>query len=199
DGLAHPSRSVPYRELADRLTQDLRQLSGRCLLFSGIGPASHGDDLLAHLGTLMAEDDAEVLLVDADFTRARLSVGLGALKETGLRELMEHAGRGDELILPTLLPNVSLLPAGRKALSDSLGVVDHLAQLLALLEERFALIVIDGGIHTHALAPSLARLCDATYFVVRLGATDARTAATALKVFRGCGARVMGCVATTAS
>jgi hypothetical protein len=199
DGLAHPSRSVPYRELADRLTQDLRMLSGRCLLFAGIGPASPGDDLLAHLAALMAEDEAEVLLVDTDFTRAGLSVGLGALKETGLGELMEHAGRGEELILPTLLPNVSLLPAGRKALPDSLGVVDHLAQLLARLEERFALILIDGGIHTHALSPPLARLCDATYFIVRLGATDARTATTALKAYRGCGARVMGCVATTAS
>ncbi|HUE74284.1 MAG TPA: hypothetical protein VMP01_25610 [Pirellulaceae bacterium] len=198
DDLAHSSRSVPFRELADRLTGDLRLLAGRCLLFAGIGPASHGDDLLAHLGGLMAEDEAEVLLVDADFTRAGLSVGLGALKETGLGELMERAGRGEELILPTLLPNVSVLPAGRQALSDSLGVVDHLAQLLARLQERFALILIDGGTHTQPLSTSLARLCDATYFVVRLGATDASTATKALKTFRGSGARVMGCVATTA-
>ena len=40
---------------------------------------------------------------------------------------------------------------------------------------------------------------DATYFVVRLGATEARAAQGALKAFRGSGARVMGCVATTAS
>ncbi len=199
DDLAHPSRSIPYRGLAEKIAQDLRLLSGRCLLFAGVGSASHGDDLLAHLAGLMAEDEAEVLLVDADFTRAGLSVGLGALKETGLGELLDHAGHGEELVLPTLLPNVSVIPAGRKALPDSLGVIDHLAQLLAKLEERFALILIDGGIHTHAISPSLARLCDATYFIVRLGATDARTATTALKAFRGCGARVMGCVATTAA
>ena len=199
EGLADPTRSKPYRDLADRLAQDLRQLTGRCLLFSGVGPASHGDDLLAHLGALMAEDEAEVLLVDADFKRAGLSVGLGALKETGLGELQERGAHAEELILPTLLPNVSLLPAGRRALSDSLGVVDHLAQLLAKLEGRFALIVIDGGSHAQPLSPSLARLCDATYFIVRLGATEARTATTALKTFRASGARVMGCVATTAS
>ncbi len=197
DNLSDPSRSLPYRELADRLAQDLRMLSGRCLSFPGIGPASHADDILAHLSSIMAEDDAEVVLVDADFTRAGLTVGCGALKEPGLGELLEHAGRGEELVLPTLLPNVLLLPAGRKTLPDTPGVIDQLAQLLAKLEERFALVLIDGGIHTGPLAASLARLCDATYFVIRLGATDARTATTALKAFRGCGARVMGCVATS--
>lgn len=198
DNLSHPSRSLPYRELAERLQQDLRLLSGRCLLFTGIGPASHAEDVLPHVASLLAEEDAEVLLVDADFARAGLTVGLGALKETGLGELNDVGDRCEELVLPTLLPNVSVLPAGRRALPDAMGVVDPLAQLLARLEERYALVLIDGGAHTGPLVPALARLCDATYFVVRLGATDTRVATTALKTFRATGARVMGCVATCA-
>jgi hypothetical protein len=196
DNLSHPSLALPYRELAERLQQDLRLLTGRCLLFTGIGPASHADDVLPHLASLLAEEDAEVLLVDADSTRAAMTVGLGALKETGLGELPDRGGCSQELVLPTLLPNVSLLPAGRKPLPDSIGVVDQVAQLLAQLEERYSLVLIDGGAHTGALVPALARLCDATYFVVRLGATDVRAATTALQTFRANGARILGCVAT---
>ena len=194
-----PSRSLPYRELADRLRQDLRLLPGRCLLFAGVGSASHADNVLPHVASLLAEDDAEVLLVDADFARAAMTVGFGALKETGLGDLTDAGSRAEELVLPTRLPNISLLPAGRKALPDNLGVVDRVAPLLAKLEERYSLVMIDGGAHTGPLLPALARLCDATYLVVRLGATDARAATTALKTFRGTGARVMGCVATSAT
>ncbi|HZL91964.1 MAG TPA: hypothetical protein VFB96_26575 [Pirellulaceae bacterium] len=194
-----PSRSLPYRELADRLRQDLRLLAGRCLLFAGVGPASHADDVMPHVASLLAEDNAEVLLVDADFARAAMTVGFGAMKETGLGDLADAGSRGEELLLPTRLPNVSLLPAGRKALPDNLGVVDRVAQLLAKLEERFSLVMVDGGMHTGPLLPALARLCDATYLVVRLGATDARAATAALKTIRATGARVMGCVATSAA
>jgi hypothetical protein len=197
DMQSDPSRSLPYRELADRLRQDLRLLPGRCLLFAGVGSASHADDVLPHVASLLAEDDAEVLLVDADFARAAMTVGFGALKETGLGDLTDAGSRAEELLLPTRLPNISLLPAGRKALPDNLGVVDRVAPLLAKLEERYSLVMIDGGAHTGPLLPALARLCDATYLVVRLGATDARAATTALQTFRGTGARVMGCVATS--
>jgi hypothetical protein len=194
-----PSRSLPYRELADRLRQDLRQLPGRCLLFAGVGAASHPDDVMPHVASLLAEEDAEVLLIDANFARAAMTVGFGALKETGLGDFAEAGVRSEELVLPTRLPNVSLLPAGRKALPDDLGVIDRVAQLLAKLEERFSLVMIDGGAHSGPLLPALARFCDATYLVVRLGATDARAATSALKSFRATGARVMGCVATTAT
>lgn len=197
DDLSHPSRSQPYRELAERLKQDLRLLTGRCLLFAGVGPASHADDVLPFVARLLAEENQEVLLIDADFARAGLTIGLGGLKETGLGELMEAAGRGETLVLPTLLPNVSLLPAGRQSLPDAMGVVEQVTQLIARLAERHSLILIDAGRHSGPLAPALSRLCDATYLVVRLGATDARGASVALQSFRASGARVMGCVATS--
>jgi Mrp family chromosome partitioning ATPase len=196
ENLADPSRSLPYRELAERLSHDLRLLTRRCLLFTGLGPASQTEDVLPHLAALLAEEDRGVLLVDADFHRAAITVALAALKEPGLGDLADSGMQAAGFVLPTLLPNVSLLPSGRKAPPDTIGIVDHVGQLLSKLEERYPLVLIDGGPHTGTLVPALGRLCDATYFVVRIGSTDARTASAALKSFRASGARVMGCIAT---
>jgi Mrp family chromosome partitioning ATPase len=67
------------------------------------------------------------------------------------------------------------------------------------LESEFPLVLFDGGQSNGPLLLPLARACDATYFVIRLGTTDAKEAQLALKNYRSAGARVMGCVAVMAN
>src|SRR5207248_3039131 len=88
ESLVHPARSRPFAELVQRLRQDFRGREQNSLLFTGIGPASRGDEMLAHVAALFAEQGDEVLLIDADFERAGLTAGFGAGTLSGLQNVI---------------------------------------------------------------------------------------------------------------
>ncbi len=69
--------------------------------------------------------------------------------------------------------------------------------MLQTLESEYRLVLIDGGRTSELAAATLARLSDATYFVIRLGQTEASLAQAAVRDFRAAGARVLGCIATS--
>lgn len=194
ESLQHPARSRPFAELVQRLRHDFRGNKERSLLFTGIGMASRGDEMLAHVAALFAEQGERVLLVDADFERAGLSAGFGAGTLGGLQNAIVAPRNWQDHLLKTSFPNLAFLPTGRGNLTVT-GAAETLAGLIPKLEAEFPLVLIDGGQSSGPLLMPLARSCDATYFVIRLGATDAKEAQGALKSFRAAGARVMGCVA----
>ncbi|MFN0019899.1 MAG: hypothetical protein ACKVP0_16705 [Pirellulaceae bacterium] len=197
ESLLHPARSRPFAELVERLRQDFRGNKERSLLFTGIGLASRGDEMLAHVAALFAEQGEKVLLVDADFERTGLSAGFGAGTLGGLQNAIAAPRNWRDHLLTTSFPNLAFLPAGRGNVTVA-GAADTLASLIPRLESEFPLVLIDGGQSSGSILTPLARSCDATYFVIRLGATDAKEAQGALKSFRAAGARVMGCVAVMA-
>jgi Mrp family chromosome partitioning ATPase len=193
--LLHPARSRPFADLVQRLRQDFRGSQQRSLLFTGIGLASRGDEMLAHVAALFAEQGEKLLLVDADFERAGLTAGLGAGTVGGLQQALVNPRTWQDHVVPTAFQNLAFLPTGRGNLNAATAG-DVLATLIPKLETEFPLVLIDGGQSSGPIVTPLARSCDATYFVIRLGTTDAKEAQAALKMFRGAGARVMGCVAT---
>ena len=195
EALLHPARSRPFAELVQRLRQDFRGSQERSLLFTGIGRASRGDEMLAHVAALFAEQGERVLLVDADFERSGLSAGFGGGTLGGLQNAIVAPRTWQDHLLTTSFPNLSFLPTGRGNLNVA-AAGETLTSLIPKLEAEFPLVLIDGGQSSGSLLTPLARSCDATYFVIRLGATDAKEAQGALKAFRAAGARVMGCVAT---
>ena len=198
ESLLHPARSRPFAELVQRLRLDFRGNPERSLLFTGIGLASRGDEMLAHVAALFAEQGEKVLLVDADFERAGLTAGFGAGTLGGLQNAIVAPRNWQDHLLTTSFPNLSFLPTGRGNVTVA-GAADTLASLVPKLEAEFPLVLIDGGQSTGSILMPLARACDTTYFVIRLGATDAKEAQGALTTFRAAGARVMGCVAVMAS
>ena len=193
--LLHPARSRPFADLVQRLRQDFRGNKNRSLLFTGIGLASRGDEMLAHVAALFAEQGEKVLLVDADFERAGISAGFGAGTVGGLQNALVAPRTWQDHVLPTSFANLAILPTGRGNLRVATAA-DTLLTFIPRLEAEFPLVLIDGGQSSGSMLTPLARCCDATYFVIRLGATDAKEAQSALKTFRTAGARVMGCVAT---
>lgn len=193
--LLHPARSRPFADLVQRLRQDFRGTRERSLLFTGIGLASRGDEMLAHVAALFAQEGERVLLVDADIERTGLTGGFEAGTLGGLHNALAAPRTWLDHVVSTSFENLALLPIGRGNLNAATAS-DALSSLIPKLEAEFPLVLIDGGQSSGSLLAPLARSCDATYFVIRLGATDAKEAQAALKTFRGAGARVMGCVAT---
>ena len=152
--------------------------------------------MLAHAAFALAEAGDEILLVDADFARGGLSKGLGNAHSPGLAEIVSQRREWREMLVATATEHLYLLPAGQLGLANPAAAADELAKLLEQAERQFRIVLVDGGATGDLISQALARLCDATYFVIRLGSTDAPEAQSALERYRSLGARVLGCVAT---
>jgi Mrp family chromosome partitioning ATPase len=195
--LAEPQRGEPFRQLADRLKSDLDQVSGRSILITGVGPASETHEVILQAAAVLAEAGEPILVIDGDAARHPLTDQLELRDGTGLAELAQGEEPDSDPIRPTSFDNLSVLPMGQVRLPDPEAVANRLAAIVQSLEESYRLVIIDGGRTGGPAAPALARLCDATYFVVRLGETEAYQAQSALRDFRGAGARLLGCIATS--
>lgn len=189
----------PFRELADRLERDAAATLSRCLLFTGIGAASVSDELLAQVGSLLAER-APIVLVDADFSRTRLSAGFGVSDSPVGAPVAESWSPWKSSPEATTIPGLFLLRADISLAAEpgSLhsAAAQQMARVLERLENSYQLVLVDGGESSGLWLPLLGRLCDAAYLVIRLGATDAYAAEQALQRLRGEGVRVLGCIAT---
>ncbi|MEX2172910.1 MAG: hypothetical protein WD872_01025 [Pirellulaceae bacterium] len=195
--LADPQRAEPFRQLADRLWHDLEQVGGRSILLAGIGPASETHEVVLHAAALLAERGEPILVLDADTAHRALTCQLDLAAGTGLAESLRSESDPLSQVQATSFPQLSIFPAGRGRLPDPASVLHRLSQLLETLESQYRLVLIDAGQTSELAAATLARLCDATYFVVRLGETEATQAQAALRDFRAAGARVLGSIATS--
>lgn len=70
--------------------------------------------------SLAAERDTEVLLVDADFAKPDVLARLGVQEGPGLLDaLADPAAEIERYVVPTDIPQLSLLPAGSKMIGDT--------------------------------------------------------------------------------
>jgi Mrp family chromosome partitioning ATPase len=195
--LADPARSQPFRDLAERLWSDLAPLASRTVLLTGIGPPSATHDVVLHTAALLAEHGEPILVVDADAAHRTLTCQLDLPDARGLVEAVESDAAAHSLTQSTTLNGVSILPFGKARFRDLAESANRLAAALQSLESEYRLVLIDGGRTSELTAATLARLCDATYFVIRLGETEAALAQATVRDFRAAGARVLGCIATS--
>ena len=195
--LSDPSRSQPLMQLAHRLARDIEQTTSKTVLWIGIGESAGGHEtLLPAAALLAAEQSGRTLLIDADLARRPLSEALEFGQEPGLAELLKNDDPPLGRCQPTAFDKLSLLPSGLLRHSDISAAGPRLESVLKNLAAEFSLVLIDGGRSADLAATALARLADATYFVVQLGVVEACEAQAALRDFRAAGARVLGCVAT---
>lgn len=195
--LADPARSEPFRQLADRLLSDLEASGGRSIVITGIGPASETHEVILHTAAVLAERGEPILVVDADAAHRALTCQLDLPACRGLVEALRPEHDPLALVQPTAFESLSVLPLGQARLGDPAAAANRLAAVVQTLEASYRLVLIDGGRSSELAAATLARLSDATYFVVRLGQTEAALAQAAVRDFRAAGARVLGCIATS--
>lgn len=145
--------------------------------------------------SLAAERDVAVLLVDGDFAKpdivARLGVGQGLEDATGLLDILaDRRLDPEEFVVPTDVPQLSLLPAGKRTHADtellaSTRTGEVIARLLANDPRR--IIVFDTP---PALAASpasvLALLVGQVMLVVRADRTTEAEVREAVNLLDGC-------------
>jgi capsular exopolysaccharide synthesis family protein len=150
----------------------------------------------ANLAGTYAAAGSRVLLVDGDLWRGNIHALFGVPRSPGIVDILSEGGDPKDALVKTEVPNLWLLPAGKKVTSPGNFVnPEDVRLLLYELEPRFDLIVIDTApVLAVADTVIVAALVDGVVLVVRAGATRREMARDAMDQLERVGARVVGAV-----
>jgi capsular exopolysaccharide synthesis family protein len=150
----------------------------------------------ANLAIILANSGSKVLLVDGDLRKGALREQFGLAAEAGLTEVLSGGKNYKDVVLPTHVTNLSLLPRGAQCFNSSELFIGPLtgAFLHAASAEYDYLIMDTAPVMAADDVASLAPHMDATLFVIRAGHTSARVAHAALDLLYQRRVNVMGLV-----
>ena len=128
----------------------------------------------AHLGRSLANTGRKkVLLVDADIRKSELTRGMGARRTPGLTECLLGGATLQQVILPTRIPNLSLIASGIEVSSPAdLLAGDPFKSFLREVRGQFdAILLYTPPVLPVADTPTIRDLADGFLFVYRAGFT----------------------------
>jgi succinoglycan biosynthesis transport protein ExoP len=167
----------------------------RRLLITSSLPGEGKTDTAVGLAISFARLGIATLLIDADLHRPRLHTLLNIARGPGLAEVLQGSEDPLELVEPTLVPDLYLLPCGEAV--ESPNELLSSAEFLAALKQlsgRYPMIIID----TPPVLPVSDALVMAggmdVLMVVRHGVARADGAVSTLERLRQSGAKVSGVV-----
>ena len=144
----------------------------------------------------LAQLGGDVLLIDADMRHPNLHEILGVTSVPGLSDLLAGGVEMSEVIRPTKIPGLYVIPAGPVPVNPTeLLASRRLTDALAALESRFAHIVIDtppmlGISDTLVIAPRV----EGVILVLRHGRANRSSAQRAVHMLGAIRARILGVV-----
>ena len=156
----------------------------KILLVTSAVPNEGKSTVSANLAITMALSGAKTLLIDGDLRRGALREMFDIHSKIGFSEILKQEVNWREVVVPTSLPSLFVLPRGNTLSQPS----EHLLRestdaFLKDIYNHYDYIIIDSSPvlaadDTTSLAPKI----DATLFVVRLSYTSARLAKKALEL-----------------
>ena len=152
----------PYSRLADAILADLSPVDAAVLMFTGVEEDGKGA-VVARLAAALAPRVAGgVLAVDGNFAAAELAAHLSAESSGGLPEVLAGTASWHDVVRPTVMHGLSVLPGGILAGGRSAGFEPSaLGPLLAEFREHYHLVLIEAASLRHPEAAPLAAWCDA--------------------------------------
>jgi len=175
---------------------NFHQQNPRTLLVTSAIPNEGKSTFAANLARTIAFSGARVLLVDCDLRRGVQHQLFDVPREPGLAELLTNGATLRQFVVPTSVPNLSLLPCGNAGERCSeLLLGEKCDRLLAQMRAEYDCVVVDSipifaADDTTSLAPKM----DGVLFVIRGSYTGTRTARRALELLYERQAKVLGLV-----
>jgi capsular exopolysaccharide synthesis family protein len=149
-----------------------------------------------YLGTTMAQSGQRTLLIDTDMRRPRLHKSTGVALSPGLSNLLIGDDDYDNLIKPTEVPDLYVLPCGPTPPNPAeLLLTKRFETVLGELARRFDRIILDSPpIQPVTDAVVLSKRVDGVVFVVRASKTLRDELRRSARMIRDVGGSIVGVI-----
>lgn len=164
-----------------------------CLYLLGFDVPTATAAIAGGLAKSLVRQGSTVLLVDADLELGGLSRGAGQCERRGLIEILNRSTLWRQALYPTSHDGLTFLPAGRGAVSRTGIDTARWGTLLQDFRSRFTHVVVSGG-GWGADSVMLARACDRTMPVIKLGVTLRAQVEQRVRTLCRAGVATTGCV-----
>ncbi len=171
----------------------------RVVMVSSATQAEGKTTIVSNLAAILAQGAYRVVMVDADLRLSGLTAMFdqdGLSPRTGLSDLLTGQAALDQVLRPTSVPGLSLVPAGNQAPdpAELLGS-QRMRELTQHLSEQFDFVLVDSPpILPVADSLMLSRVVDSVVLVIRSSHTDRKQAQEARRRLLGVHARILGVV-----
>jgi polysaccharide biosynthesis transport protein len=168
----------------------------KTLLVTSATPGEGKTTVSANLAISLAFSGAKTLLIDGDLRRGRLHSFFNVDEHNGFSKVLQQRIPWQEAVVPTAIPNLSLLPRGKTLAHPGEHFLGKVADsFLQEIYKQFDYIVIDSAPvmaadDTLSLAPKI----DGTIFVIRFSASSARTSRKSLELLQQRQVNLLGIV-----
>ena len=185
-----------YRVLRTNLLFSSAEGGGRAYLVTSAAAGDGKTTTVANLAAALSQNDARVLVVDADLRRPVLHTHFELERAPGLSDLIVGNCSVAEAIQHTKVRGLAVMPSGYLPPNPAelLGSVS-MKDLTAVLRKRFDWILFDAPpVLAMADALVLSGLTDGTILVIRADATPLPSAQQAIDHLGGVGGKLTGVV-----
>lgn len=194
----HPKSPVSeaYRTLRTNLQYTLPGGELRSLLVTSAGPDEGKSLTLANLGVIIAQSGKRVLIIDADLRKPSQHKILELSNRAGLTNVLVSTEQIDELVIPTEIDNLYLLPSGPIPPNPAELLNSQRAQdIVNEAKEKYDVVLIDSPPSLAVTDSSLlAKLTDGVLLVIRSGVTRQEPLADTVKTLEKTGTKILGAV-----
>ena len=136
------------------------------------------------------------IIIDCDFRNPSSSAVFQGLKKAGVAEFLKGASTLDEVLIPTQIPSLSIIPAGNHVgPPPDLVHSDRLLQLVLAAVEKADFVIIDSAaMEAVADAARISQIADSTVMVVRWRMSDRAMVARSIARIRRAKGHIAGAV-----
>jgi capsular exopolysaccharide synthesis family protein len=145
-GAVSPGHLEAYRMLRTNIEYAKRDGAVRSLCVLSAGAGEGKSFTVANLAYVYAQQGSRVLVVDSDLRRPGIHQFFGVSNAIGLAEYLGATETLEEIILPTNVPNVSIITSGGGGKPKSalpLLTSHRMEELIAELSKRFDIVLYD--------------------------------------------------------
>lgn len=160
-----------FRTLRTNLNFMLRESHGKVISIHSANPSEGKSYITVNLATILAMNNSKVLIIGADLRKPKLHEIFKIENEIGLSTYLIGYNTIDQIISPTTINNLSLMPSGPipPNPAEILGNAE-MQKMIEQLRNRFDFIIIDNapvGIVTDGFIVS--NLSDLNIMILRYG------------------------------
>ncbi|MEW6524450.1 MAG: CpsD/CapB family tyrosine-protein kinase [Bacillota bacterium] len=188
--------SEAFRSIRSNLHFATARGQVKSIMFASARAAEGKSTVVANVAVAMAQSAKRVLVVDCDLRRPTQHLIFGSRQLPGLTSLLVDGLDVDEVVLPTKIPNLWLMPSGTippnpSELLDS----DHMRDLWPILRQNYDQVLVDSPpVLVVTDAAVLASQVDGVVMVIEAGETRGELARDAKESLLHAGGKVIGAV-----